>query len=263
MERLKHKSAQKVRELIRQKEINGSTAGLAKGYTQANLVILKKELAYDFLLFSQRNPKSCPILEVTDIGSYIPRLIANGADIRTDLPAYRIYRDGILHEEVTDIKSYWEEDMVAFLIGCSFTFESALIDHGIPIRHIEENSNVPMYITNIPCEEAGMFSGPMVVSMRPMKRQDAIRAIEITSRFPSVHGSPVHVGEPSDIGIKCIDKPDFGDRVTIYEDEVPVFWACGATPQAVAMESKPSLMITHSPGCMFISDLKDDTLSVF
>ncbi|WP_342601334.1 putative hydro-lyase [Psychrobacillus sp. FSL H8-0483] len=251
-----------LRQLINSGQINGPTAGMAKGYTQANLAILKKEHAFDFLLFCQRNPKSCPLVDVTEVGSYIPSTIAKEADIRTDIPKYRIYRDGEFTEEVTDITEYWEEDMVAFLIGCSFTFETPLLEAGIPIRHIEENCNVPMFKTNIPCAKAGVFEGPTVVSMRPMSHEDAIRAIQITSRFPGVHGAPIHIGDPGQIGIIDIAKPDFGDAVTIKEGEIPVFWACGVTPQAVAMQSKPSIMITHAPGCMFISDLKDEKLSV-
>lgn len=251
-----------LRALMRKGELTGPTAGMAKGYTQANLVILKKEHAFDFLLFCQRNPKPCPLLEVTEPGDPLLKDIANGADLRTDLPKYRIYRDGAFVEEVTDITAYWEEDMVGFLLGCSFTFEAPLLDNGIPIRHIEENCNVPMYKTNIACQSAGLFSGPTVVSMRPMKPEDAIRAVQITSRFPAVHGAPIHIGDPAQIGIASIDKPDFGDAVTIKDGEVPVFWACGVTPQAVAMESKPSIMISHAPGCMFISDEKDATLSV-
>lgn len=251
-----------IRELIRQQVITGPTAGMSKGYTQANLAVLKREYAFDFLLFCQRNPKPCPLLDVIEPGSFNPSLIAKGADIRKDIPKYRIYRDGVFTEEVTDATEYWEDDMVGFLIGCSFTFETPLLESGIPVRHIEENCNVPMFKTNIPCQKAGIFEGPTVVSMRPMTSADAIRAVQITSRFPAVHGAPIHIGDPSLIGIKDISKPDFGDAVTIKEGEVPVFWACGVTPQAVAMESKPSIMITHAPGCMFISDVKDEKFSV-
>ncbi|ARK22490.1 hypothetical protein SporoP32a_13655 [Sporosarcina ureae] len=253
---------QEIRTLIREQQITGQTSGMAKGFTQANLVILKQEHALDFLLFCQRNPKSCPLLDVTGPGSYRPAKMAEGADLRSEVPSYRIYKDGVLTEEVHDITDYWEDDMVGFLIGCSFTFEAPLLAGGIPIRHIEENRNVPMYKTNIPCTPAGIFEGPTVVSMRPMKAADAIRAIQITTRYPDVHGAPIHLGDPSLIGIKDISAPDFGDSVTINEGEIPVFWACGVTPQAVAMESKPSIMITHSPGCMFISDMKDSELSV-
>ncbi|MCG7336865.1 putative hydro-lyase [Sporosarcina sp. ACRSM] len=251
-----------IRELIRKQEITGPTAGMSKGFAQANLVILKKEHAFDFLLFCQRNPKPCPLLDVTEPGSFHPSKIAQDADIRKDIPKYRIYKDGVYTEEVTDITEYWEDDMVGFLLGCSFTFETPMLENGIPIRHIEENCNVPMYKTNIQCEKAGMFEGPTVVSMRPMSPEDAIRAIQITTNLPGVHGAPIHIGDPSQIGIQDISKPNFGDAVTIKEGEVPVFWACGVTPQAVAMESKPSIMITHAPGHMFISDLKDRELSM-
>ncbi len=253
---------QELRTLIREQKITGQTSGMAKGFTQANLVILKQQYALDFLLFCQRNPKSCPLLDVTEPGSFRPSKLAVDADIRSEIPSYRIYKDGVLTEEVNDIIEYWEDDMVGFFLGCSFTFEGPLLASDIPVRHIEENRNVPMYKTNIACTPAGMFEGPTVVSMRPMKAKDAIRAIQITSRFPDVHGAPIHLGDPSLIGISDINTPDFGDAVTINEGEIPVFWACGVTPQAVAMQSKPSIMITHSPGCMFISDMKDSELSV-
>ncbi|CQR71001.1 hypothetical protein SOV_45110 [Sporomusa ovata DSM 2662] len=255
-------SPAEVRALIRRKEWTKPTSGMAKGFTQANLAILKKDIAFDFLLFCQRNPKPCPVLDVTEAGSPVPRLVAPTADIRTDIPKYRIYRHGELVDEVTDILTYWEDDMVAFLIGCSFTFEHPLMNSGIPVRHIEENCNVSMYKTNIPCVQAGCFEGPVVVSMRPIPEKDVVRAVQITSRFPSVHGAPIHIGNPAGIGIKDIAKPDFGDRVTIKAGEVPVFWACGVTPQAVAMQIKPELMITHAPGHMFITDIQDEKFSV-
>ncbi|MBN8201259.1 putative hydro-lyase [Bacillus sp. NTK034] len=250
------------RRLIRVQDWDKPTAGMANGFIQANLAILPKELAFEFLLFCQRNPKSCPIIDVTEPGSPVPMLSAPNADIRTDLPKYRVYKNGELVEELSDITSYWNDDMVAFLIGCSFTFEDALLKNNIPIRHIEENRNVPMYKTNIGCVGAGQFEGPMVVSMRPMTEKEAIRAVQVTSRFPSVHGAPVHIGNPEAIGINNIQHPDFGDSVTIKEGEVPVFWACGVTPQAVAMHVKPEIMITHAPGHMFITDLKNEEFSV-
>lgn len=256
------KSPAEARSMIRRNEWTKPTSGMAKGFTQANLAILKKDIAFDFLLFCQRNPKPCPVLDVTEAGSPVPRLVAPTADIRTDIPKYRIYKQGELVDEVTDILNYWEDDMVAFLIGCSFTFEHPLMNSGIPVRHIEENCNVAMYKTNIPCIKAGRFEGPVVVSMRPIPEKDVVRAVQITSRFPSVHGAPIHIGNPAGIGIKDIDKPDFGDRVTIKQGEVPVFWACGVTPQAVAMQIKPELMITHAPGHMFITDVKDEKFSV-
>ncbi|WP_144557605.1 putative hydro-lyase [Alkalihalobacillus miscanthi] len=247
---------------IRNGLYTGPTSGLARGYAQANLVVLRKKDAYDFLLFCQRNPQSCPLLDVTDVGSAIPKMMGTHADLRTDLPRYCVYRGGVLTEERTEIGELWEEDMVCFLIGCSFTFEEALLANGIPIRHQEENVNVPMYLTSIPCEQAGSFHGNMVVSMRPMSQAFAIRASLVTARFPSVHGAPVHIGDPAAIGIETIQEPDFGGRVTIKEGEVPVFWACGVTPQAAAMASKPDLMITHAPGHMYITTKKNEQLGV-
>ncbi|AMM92800.1 putative hydro-lyase [Peribacillus simplex] len=250
------------RAMIRNNEWIKPTAGIANGYAQANLAILKKEHAFDFLLFCQRNPKSCPLLDVTEIGSPIPKFAAQSADIRTDIPKYRVYKDGELAEEVTDISDYWEDDMVGFLIGCSFTFEHALLNNDISIRHIEEECNVPMYKTNISCIEAGIFHGKMVASMRPIPQKDVVRAAQVTSRFPAVHGGPIHIGDPEAIGVSNIQQPDFGDAVTIREGEVPVFWACGVTPQSIAMETKPSIMITHAPGYMFITDIRDEKLGV-
>ena len=251
-----------LRAMIRNNELIKPTAGMANGYAQANLAILKKEHAFDFLLFCQRNPKSCPLLDVTEIGSPIPKFAAQSGDIRTDIPKYRIYKYGELMEEVTDISDYWEDDMVGFLIGCSFTFEHALLNNDISIRHIEENSNVPMYKTNISCVEAGIFHGKMVASMRPIPQKDVVRAAQVTSRFPAVHGGPIHIGDPEAIGVSNIQQPDFGDAVTIREGEVPVFWACGVTPQSIAMETKPAIMITHAPGHMFITDIRDEKLGV-
>ncbi|MFE0507097.1 putative hydro-lyase [Peribacillus butanolivorans] len=251
-----------LRAMIRNNELIKPTAGMANGYAQANLAILKKEHAFDFLLFCQRNPKSCPLLDVTEIGSPIPKFAAQSGDIRTDIPKYRIYKHGELVEEVTDISDYWEDDMVGFLIGCSFTFEHALLNNDISIRHIEEDCNVPMYKTNISCIEAGIFHGKMVASMRPIPQQDVVRAAQVTSRFPAVHGGPIHIGDPGAIGVSNIQQPDFGDAVTIREGEVPVFWACGVTPQSIAMETKPAIMITHAPGHMFITDIRDEKLGV-
>ncbi|AEV19684.1 MULTISPECIES: putative hydro-lyase [Geobacillus] len=255
-------SSKEARQMIRNNEWVKPTAGVANGYTQANLVVLPKELAFEFLLFCQRNPKPCPVLDVTEPGSWEPSMVAPGADLRVDLPKYRVYRNGELTEERTDIIDLWDKDMVGFLLGCSFTFEHALVNNGIPVRHIQENCNVPMYKTNIPCVKAGRFEGPMVVSMRPIPHKDVVRAVQVTSRFPSVHGAPIHIGDPKLIGIHDIYKPDFGDPVTIREGETPVFWACGVTPQAVAMEVKPDIMITHAPGHMFITDLRDEQLGV-
>jgi len=253
---------QDIRKQIRQGSLVKPTCGLAPGFAQANLVVLPKKYAFDFFLFCQRNPKPCPILEVLEAGKYEPTLTAPKADIRVDIPLYRIYQDGKQTAEVKDIKEYWSSNLVTFLLGCSFTFETALLRAGIALRHIDEGKNVSMYITSVPTVPAGIFRGPLVVSMRPLPRDKVVKAVQITSRYPGVHGAPVHIGEPEGIGIANLSKPDYGDTMTIRENEVPVFWACGVTPQAVALKSKPALMITHSPGHMFITDLLDEDLAV-
>lgn len=246
-----------VRKLIREKKIKTPTAGMCAGYAQANLVILPKELAYDFLLFTQRNPKSCPILEVSDVGNKKLKYLGEDIDITKDIPKYRVYEDGILTGEYTDVDKFWRDDFVSFLIGCSFSFESELIEANVPIRHIEENCNVPMFITNIDCVPAGAFNGKMVVSMRPISYDKIVKSVLVSGEMPKVHGAPVHIGDPSIIGITDINKPDFGDAVTIKNNEVPVFWPCGVTPQAVVMNVKPKIVITHSPGHMLITDVKN------
>lgn len=249
-----------VRAIIRDGRMTGPTAGLCPGYAQANLVVLPRELAYDFLLFTQRNPKSCPILEVSDTGSRLLHTIADGADIARDIPRYRIYRDGELDGEYTDVSDFWRDDFVSFLIGCSFSFEAALLEANVPVRHIEEGCNVPMYKTSIPCTPAGVFHGNMVVSMRPVPYELIPKAVLITGEMPRVHGAPVHIGAPEAIGIKDLYHPDFGDMVTIRDGEVPVFWPCGVTPQNVVMESRPAFAITHAPGHMLITDVRNTEL---
>ena len=255
------KKAERERRRIRSGVFTGPTSGLAPGNVQANLVILPKAVAHDFLRFAQANPKPCPVLAVSDAGD--PHFPALGADldIRTDLPLYRVWRHGELVSEPTDIRDVWRDDLVGFAIGCSFSFEEALIEDGIEMRHIALGTNVPMYRTNIPCVPAGVFAGPLVVSMRPMKPADAIRAVQITSRFPSVHGAPVHLGFPASIGIADIAKPDYGDAVPVAADELPVFWACGVTPQAAIAQVKPEFCITHAPGRMLITDLRNTSLA--
>jgi uncharacterized protein YcsI (UPF0317 family) len=246
---------------IRSGSFTGPTSGLAPGNVQANLVILPKALAHDFLRFAQANPKPCPVLAVSEAGSPAFPALGEDLDIRTDLPRYRVWRNGELVDEPTDVKDVWQDDLVSFAIGCSFSFEEALIEDGIEVRHIARGSNVPMYRTNIPTASAGPFHGPLVVSMRPLKPRDAIRAVQITSRFPSVHGAPVHIGLPSMIGIADINKPDYGDAVPIGADELPVFWACGVTPQAVIAQVKPAFCMTHAPGSMLITDLRNTSLA--
>lgn len=248
-------SPRKARKKFRHENVT-TTAGYAAGFAQANLIAIPSKYAFDFLLFAQRNPKPCPILGVLEAGQTDSELLPGG-DIRADIPEYRVYRDGELVEETTDVTQYWGDDMVGFLIGCSFTFESALIDNGIPVAHIEQGRNVPMYITSIPTTPAGCFSGPLVVSMRPLPANQIADAVRITSRYPSVHGAPIHIGDPAEIGIKDLSRPDFGEAVDIPAGTIPVFWACGVTPQAVVMASKPELAICHAPGKMLVTDKRD------
>jgi uncharacterized protein YcsI (UPF0317 family) len=253
--------AGELRAAIRAGRHTGVTTGLAPGMVQANLAILPRDWAADFLLWCQRNPKPCPVIGVSQPGDPTLPMLGADIDIRTDVPRYRVWRDGALVEEPTDIRAHWQGDLVAFVLGCSFSFEEALIEDGIELRHQSCGSNVPMYRTNIPCAPSGPFRGPMVVSMRPLKPADAIRAVQITSRFPSVHGAPVHLGLPEGIGLKDIAKPDYGDAVEVKSDELPVFWACGVTPQAVIAAVKPEFCITHAPGSMLITDLKNSRLA--
>ena len=249
------------RQAIRQGRHTGPTAGLAPGRVQANLVILPADLAPDFSRFCRANPKPCPLLAETRPGD--PTFSSLGAeiDVRTDLPRYRVFRDGELADEPTDIRRYWRDDLVAFAIGCSFSFEQALLEAGIRLRHVEEGKNVSMYRTNIDTVPAGAFHGPLVVSMRPLRPADAIRAVEITARFPRVHGAPVHIGLPESIGIRDLARTDWGDAVEIRPDELPVFWACGVTPQAAIAQAKPAFCITHAPGHMLITDLVNSQLA--
>jgi uncharacterized protein YcsI (UPF0317 family) len=245
--------SKQIREQIRKGELKTTTSGVCDEFVQANVVILPKEFAFDFFLFTYRNQKACPVIDVLEAGEYESKL-AKGSDIRIDIPRYYVYKNGEMQEERNDIKEIWQEDFVTFLLGCSFTFESSLLQEGILLRHIERKKNVAMYKTNIQTKSAGAFSGPLVVSMRPILNDHIEKVIEITGRFPNMHGSPVHVGDPSQIGIKYIETPDYGDFVEIKENETPVFWACGVTPQAAAVQAKLPLMITHAPGHMFITD---------
>jgi len=248
-------SPSEIRRAIRSGTWRGITAGFASGFAQANLVVLPRADAFDFLLFCVRNPQACPLIDVTDPGSPAPALAAPDADLRTDLPRYRVYEHGELVEEPVSIAHRWRDDMVAFLLGCSFTFERALIDAGIRMRHVEQQCNVSMYRTTRMCRPAGKFFGSLVVSMRPVRADLVDRAVAITSTFRGAHGEPVWTGDPAALGIMDLAKPDFGDAILPEPDEIPVFWACGVTPQAVAIQSKPELMITHAPGHMFITDI--------
>ena len=250
-------NTEEIRKKIRDGEHTGPTSGIAGDKVQANLAILPKEYAFDFLLFAIRNSKPVPIIEVLEAGEFVSRYAKN-SDIRTDIPQYNIYKNGELTETVSDIKKYWRDDFVTFLIGCSFTFEQAILDAGISIKHIDEGRNVAMYKTNIETEPAGVFKGNTVVSMRPFKKSLVDKVTEITNEFPNMHGGPVHAVDPKEIGIRNIDKPDYGDSIEIAEDEVPVFWACGVTPQNVVLNAKPEILISHAPGHMFITDINNE-----
>jgi len=251
-----------VRLACRSGEITGSTAGMALGYAQGNLVVLPKELAGDFLRFCQANPKPCPVLGVSEAGSWQVPALGEDLDLRSDIPGYRVWRDGEMVAEVDDVRDWWRDDLVSFVIGCSYSFEEGLIAEGIGVRHIEEGVRVPMYRTNIACRPAGVFSGPMVVSMRPLRPRDAIRAVQISSRYPAVHGAPVHLGLPDMIGIADLAAPDYGDAVSVRDDEIPVFWACGVTPQSVIAAARPSFAITHKPGTMLVTDRRNSEYAV-
>lgn len=257
------KSAQHVRAQIRQGTWHSHTSGLASDHVQGNVVILPEDLATDFLRYCQRNPKPCPLLAVSEPGQPLVPGVGEDVNICTDLPRYRVWHHGTVVDEPTDISALWRADLVTFVLGCSFSFEQALMEAGLPLRHIQQGKNVAMYRTNIPTQSAGAFNGPMVVSMRPMKAAAAIRAVQVTSRFPNVHGAPVHLGDPSLIGIHSLDVPDYGDAVEVMPDEIPVFWACGVTPQAALVQARPAFCITHAPGAMLITDLLNQQLASF
>jgi len=251
------------RRMMRAGAHSGQTAGMAPGYVQGNLCILPAEFASDFADYCQRNPKPCPLIGQSAAGDARLPSLGEDLDIRTDLPRYRVFRYGELVDEPTDIASYWRDDLVSFVLGCSFSFEAPLIEDGIRLRHQERGDVVAMYKTSIDTNPAGPFSGKMVVSMRPLSPANAIRAIEITSRYPRVHGAPVHIGLPQQIGIEDVEKPTFGDAPRMAEDEIPVFWACGVTPQVAVAQARPPLCITHKPGSMLVTDLKNRDLAAF
>lgn len=252
-----------LRGIIRAGRWTGPTAGLARGFVQANLVVLPASEAADFAEFCRLNPRPCPLLEQNAPGESEPHRSAPGADLRTDVPRYRVFHRGQAdQEEPSDIRRLWRDDLVGFLLGCSFTFENALLSAGLSVRHIAEGRNVPMYRTSRDCQRAGRFAGNLVVSMRPFPPEAIEQVIAITSRYPTMHGAPLHVGDPAALGIAELARPDFGEAVTIHPGEVPVFWACGVTPQLAIREAGCELAITHSPGCMFVTDWKDSDQEV-
>jgi uncharacterized protein YcsI (UPF0317 family) len=247
---------------IRSGQFSGQTAGVAPGYVQGNLAILPESVASDFLRFCQLNPKPCPLLAASNPGDFRLPTLAEDLDIRTDLSRYRVFRRGEVVDEPLDVRGHWRIDLVTFVLGCSFSFEEALTEGGIELRHMTCGVTVPMYRTSMPTTQAGPFHGPVVVSMRPMTPANAIRAIQITTRFPAVHGAPIHIGKPELIGISDLMKPDWGDAVPIKDDEIPVFWACGVTPQSVVAMAKPEFCITHYPGCMLVTDRRNSEFAV-
>jgi uncharacterized protein YcsI (UPF0317 family) len=224
-------------------------------------VVLPRDQAFDFMLFAQRNPRPCPVLDVTEPGDPVSRM-APHADLRTDLPAYRVWEHGRCVAETGEVSGYWRDDLVAFLIGCSFTFERALTAAGVPVRHVEQGRNVPIYITSQMCRPAGIFSGPLLVTMRPVPPGLVATAVQVTARYPAVHGAPVHVGSPAALGIADLSRPDFGDPVRAEDGDVPVFWACGVTPQVALERARPAFAITHAPGHMFITDVPDEVYAI-
>ncbi len=254
-EELRHLSPVKIRQSIRSGRYTGQTAGVGLGHLQGNVVILPADYALDFFRFCQRNPKPCPLVGVSDTGDPKMWTLGEDIDIRTDVPMYNVYREGHLEKQLPDITHLWRKDFVAFVLGCSFTFEEALIAEGIRLPHIETNKTVSMYCTSLKAATAGPFDGPIVVSMRPMRPSDAVRACAITSRYPHAHGEPVHIGSGIDIGVDNLLTPDWGDSFHIEEEHIPVFWACGVTPQVAIRSAKPPICITHAPGRMLITDI--------
>ena len=256
---LRHVTAAELRRVVRAGEFDGPTAGLAVGFVQANLVVLPGAYADEFEEVCRRNDRPCPLIGRATPGQVEPTAAAAGADLRTDVPRYRVFRGGQLQaDEPTDVASLWRDNFVSFLLGCSFTFEKGLARAGLPVRHIDQGRNVPMYRTSLACHSVGRFAGPLVVSMRPYRRDQVNEAARISACYPRMHGGPIHVGDPASIGIADLSRPDFGDAVTIHADEVPMFWACGVTPQLALLSARPEIAITHSPGHMFVTDLRDE-----
>ena len=250
----------KARDLIRSNNWKSSTAGISLGFAQANFICLPKKFSFEFITFCQRNSIACPILEIIEPGQTSPSLVAKKSDLRTDLPKYLIYKRGELIDEVTDIMSFWNDDLVSILLGCSFTVDNSLLKAGIPIRHIEQGSSDSMYITNIECHRSGSFYGKLIVSMRPIPKSLVKKAVNISSQYILAHGEPIQIGSPKAIGIKDISKPDYGDPVPVNDGEIPVFWACGVTSQLAVLKANVEFFICHKPGHMFITDLTDNQL---
>ena len=247
------------RALIRTGDWTGQTSGLAAGYVQGNLVILPKDYAFDFLKFCVQNPKPCPIVGIGEAGNPALPMLGEDIDIRFDVPKYRVFKDGVMQQSHA-IDDVWRDDLVTFVIGCSYSFEGALQDVDLDVRHISMGRNVPMFRTNIQTQPTGIFHGELVVSMRPFSPRDAITSIQVSNDFARVHGAPIHIGDPAEIGISDLSKPDYGDPVDLKPGEIPVFWACGVTPQVAVHNANIEFYITHEPGCMLITDIKNSKI---
>ncbi len=255
---LKLQTGVEVRRLVRAGEFTGQTAGQAPDHLQGNVVILPRTYASDFLQYCLNNPKPCPLIGLSKPGDPAVPALGPDIDIRFDVPRYRVYRDGALADETTSVEALWREDLVTFVLGCSFTFEDALIRAGYGVRHIDAGQNVPMFRSGIETLAGGIFKGPLVVTMRPYPEDRIPDVFDICARYPQAHGTPVHWGDPAAIGIADLDAPDYGDPVEMRDNEIPVFWACGVTPQAAIEAARPSLTITHAPGHMLVTDIPAD-----
>ncbi len=251
-----------LRHRIRRGEHCSTTSGLAPGLVQGNVVILPVDWATDFLLYCQNNPIACPLIGVSQPGEPLLPGLGADLDIRVDIPEYQVFRDGERAETLTDISKLWGPDWVTFVLGCSFSFEDALQRAGLSVRNIEAGANVSMYRSNLATVPGGRFYGDMVVSMRPFSGRDAVRAVQVTTRLPKAHGAPVHIGDPTQIGIADLSRPDFGDAVAVNDDELPLFWACGVTPQVALENARPPIAITHVPGKMLITERLNEELAV-
>jgi uncharacterized protein YcsI (UPF0317 family) len=254
--------ASDLRSRIRSGVHTSTTSGLANSLIQGNVVILPADWAGEFLQYCQSNPVACPLIGVSQPGDPGLPDLGKAIDIRTDVPQYQVFRNGERAEILSDIRDIWQRDFVTFVLGCSFSFEDALIRAGLTVRNVEQGLNVSMYRSNIATRAAGRFNGNMVVSMRPFRGADAIRAIQVTTRLPKAHGAPVHIGDPSLIGIGNLETPDFGDPVMIRADELPVFWACGVTPQIALENARPPIAIAHVPGKMLLTERLNEELAV-
>lgn len=249
-----------LRRAIRAGRHAGLTSGLAPGFAQANLAVLPAEFAGNFVRFCEANPFACPLLGISRPGD--PRIpgLGEDLDVRTDLPAYRVYRDGLLAGTAGDIADLWRDDLVAVAIGCWFGVEEALQAAGIRLRHIELGIQGPLFRSSLPARPAGLFGGTQVVSMRPFAPRDVETVAAITARYPKSHGAPLHRGDPAPLGIRDLSAPDFGEPISLESGEIPLYWGCGLTALTALERARLPLFITHAPGAMLITDLRNESL---